>query len=192
MDPQTAFYDSGLQLVQGQGDLKNALGSMLPIVAQLAGSDAASLFLTDEIERVLKPLVTFGLPESYVKLCDFVAIGDQCCGRAVQERKLWIVSDMLTDPLFSSAKQAAVDTPIRAAFSVPVIRDDGKCIGSLACHHKRPYTPTKENIDVNRTWATLIAHTLSQYEGTRIPPMSHEQSAGTPLPLLPALNLPRS
>ena len=185
MDPQIAFYDSGLQLVRGQGDLKNALGSMLPIVAQLAGSDAASLFLTDETEQVLKPLVTFGLPESYVKLCGFVAIGDQCCGRAVQERKLWIVSDMLTDPLFSSAKKAAVDTSIRAAFSVPVIRDDGKCIGSLACHYKHPYTPTKENIDVNLTWATLIAHTLTQYESTQTPPPSHQASAAAPTPLAP-------
>jgi hypothetical protein len=50
MDPQIAFYDSGLQLVRDHGDLKNALGNMLPIVAQLASSDGASLFLTDEIE----------------------------------------------------------------------------------------------------------------------------------------------
>ena len=168
MDSNITFFESGLQLVRGQGDLKNALGNMLPIVAQLANSASASLFLTDEREQVLKPLVTFGLPESYVKLCGFVPVGEQCCGRAVQHRKLWVVSDMLSDPLFASARQAAMETPIRAAFSVPVIRDDGKCLGSLACHYKRPYTPTKENIDVNRTWATLIAHTLSQYECTRL------------------------
>jgi GAF domain-containing protein len=168
MDSNVTFFESGLQLVRGQGNLKSALGNMLPIVAQLANSAGASLFLTDEKEQVLKPLVTFGLPESYVKLCGAVPIGEQCCGRAVQQRKVWIVSDMLSDPLFSSARGAAMETSIRAAFSVPVIRDDGKCLGSLACHYKRPYTPTKENIDVNRTWAALIAHTLSQYEGTQL------------------------
>lgn len=167
MDSNVVFFESGLGLVRGQGDLKNALGNMLPIVAQLAGSDGVSLFLTDEMDQVLKPLVTYGLPPAYVERCGFVRIGDQCCGRAVQHRKLWVVSDMLTDPLFSSAREAATETSIRAAFSVPVIRDDGKCVGSLACHYKRPYTPTKENVDVNVTWATLIAHTLSQYEDTK-------------------------
>jgi GAF domain-containing protein len=167
MDSNVVFFESGLGLVRGQGDLKNALGSMLPIVAQLAGADGSSLFLTDEIAQVLKPLVTYGLPKSYVELCGFVPIGEQCCGRAVQHRKLWVVADMLTDPLFASAREAAAESSIRAAFSVPVIRDDGKCVGSLACHYKRAYTPSKENVDVNVTWATLIAHTLAQYEGGR-------------------------
>jgi hypothetical protein len=168
MDPKILFFSSGLELARGEGDLKNALGNMLPIVAQLANSDGASLFLVDEAAQVLKPLVTYGLPEPYVKLCGFVPIGEQCCGRAVQHRKLWVVSDMLSDPLFSSARNAAMETSVRAAFSVPVICDDGKCIGSLACHYKRPYTPTKENIDLNRTWAKLIAHTLCQYQGTQL------------------------
>jgi GAF domain-containing protein len=167
MDSNVTFFESGLTLVHGHGDLRTALGSMLPIVAQLADSDGASLFLTDEVGQVLKPLATFGLPKSYVERCGLVRIGDQCCGRAVEHRKLWVVSDMLSDPLFSSARQAAAETSIRAAFSVPVIRDDGKCVGSLACHYKRPYTPTKANIDVNLRWATLIAHTLFQYEGVK-------------------------
>ena len=179
MDSKIVFFESGLALARGQGDLKNALGNMLPIVAQLANSNGASLFLTDEVEQVLKPLVTYGLPESYVKLCGFVPIGEQCCGRAVQQRKLWVVSDMLSDPLFSTARKAAMETPVRAAFSVPVIRDDDQCIGSLACHYTRPYTPTKENIDVNRTWAKLIAHTLSQYQGTQLALTLGEQNAGT-------------
>ena len=56
METSVRFFESGMQLMQGQGDLKTALGSMLPIVAQLASS-AASLFVTDEAENVLKPLV---------------------------------------------------------------------------------------------------------------------------------------
>jgi len=63
--------------------------------------------------------------------------------QAVQQRKLWVVSDTLSDPLFLSAREAAMETSIRAAFSVPVIRDDDKCVGSLVCHYRRPYTPTK-------------------------------------------------
>jgi GAF domain-containing protein len=49
-------------------------------------------------------------------------------------RKPWIVSDMLSDPLFAAAKEASVKSGIRAAFSVPVITADGRVLGSLACH----------------------------------------------------------
>jgi GAF domain-containing protein len=177
MSADATFFESGLQLLQGRGNLKCALGNMLPIVAQLAGSDGASLFIVDESEMVLKPLVTVGLPESYVRLCGIIPVGEQCCGRAVKERKLWIVSDMLTDPLFASAKKASAETTIRAAFSVPVILEDGTCVGSLACHYKRPYTPTAQNISVNRTWATLIAHTLSEFHGTHLAPQMDQASA---------------
>ena len=55
MSADATFFESGLQLLQGRGNLKCALGNMLPIVAQLAGSDGASLFIVDESEMVLKP-----------------------------------------------------------------------------------------------------------------------------------------
>jgi GAF domain-containing protein len=117
----------------------------------------------DSRANVLKPLVTYGLPEGYVKACGDVRIGDQCCGRAVEQRKTWIVSDMFTDPLFALAREAAVDSPIRAAFSAPIIDQTGLCIGSLACHYSEPYTPTSGDIDRNNVWATMIAHTIFQY-----------------------------
>ncbi len=82
MDSGVNFFETDLQLVQGQGDLKTALGNMLPIVAQLADFAGAFLFVTDKAQQELKPLVTYGLPEPYVKLCGNIPIGEQCCGRA--------------------------------------------------------------------------------------------------------------
>jgi GAF domain-containing protein len=75
----------------------------------------------------------------------------------------WIVSDMLTDPLFSTARSASEVSPIRAAFSVPAIAEDGECLGSLACHYDDIYTPTAEQIRKNEVWASMIAHTISKY-----------------------------
>ena len=44
--------------------------------------------VTEEAEQVLKPLVTFNLPESHVRLCGNIPFGEQCCGRAVHHYKL--------------------------------------------------------------------------------------------------------
>jgi GAF domain-containing protein len=81
----------------------------------------------------------------------------------VQHRRPWIVSDMLSDPLFADARAAAENSEIRAAFSVPVTDAADKCIGSLACHYNRPYTPTSYDLERNRVFATLIAFTIAKY-----------------------------
>lgn len=124
----------------------------------------------DEERQVLKIAITVGPPEDYVKGCGDIALGDQCCGRAALHRKPWIFTDMLSDPLFASAREASARTGIRSAFSVPVIQANGKVLGSLACHYRKPYTPTAYEIERNHLFATLIAfalvrnqdHTLSQ------------------------------
>ena len=62
-------------------------------------------------------------------------------------KKPWIVSGMLSDPLFKDGVGGAKNSDIRAAFSVAVITYDGDAVGSLACHYKTPYTPTKDDIE---------------------------------------------
>lgn len=163
MKKDLRFFESGFQLIVGKGDLKSAVGELVQLAAEAGNCKAASFFIADWQERVLKPMVTFGLPSEYVEACGNVRIGDQCCGRAVQNRKPWIVSDMLADPLFASARDAALRSPIRAAFSVPVINEGGHCLGSLACHYGEPHSPSNEEIERNTIWAAMIAHIISQY-----------------------------
>jgi GAF domain-containing protein len=163
------FFERGLQLIKGDGDLKAALGQLVQLAAESGNCTSSSFYIADWSDNVLKPLVTYGLPPAYVEACGDVSIGDQCCGRAVKHRKPWIVSDMTSDPLFASAKAAALVSPIRAAFSVPVIDDRNECLGSLACHYDRAHTATREEIERNETWAGLIAHAMSQYKAALVP-----------------------
>lgn len=73
--------------------------------------------------------------------------------------KPWIVTDMLSDPLFAERRQGAQASSIRAAFSVPVI-DGDKPLGSLACHYLTPHSPTPLDIERNEVFARLIAISL--------------------------------
>jgi GAF domain-containing protein len=175
MQEKITFYNA-LASIRGTGDLKTALGTLLQLAAESANSVAASLYVVDEHEPVLKPLATYGLPRDYIEACGNVPIGDQCCGRAVQYRKPWIVSDMLTDPLFASAREAALRSPIRAAFSVPAIDQDGRCLGSLACHYSEPHTPTAEDIERNQIWANMIASAIVAFQQAPLPSSAHGDS----------------
>lgn len=160
------FFEAGLESVKRAGNIRMAIAGLVQLAAESANSKAASFYVLDDAQRALKPFMTFGLPQDYVDRCGYVPVGEQCCGRAVQHLKPWIVSDMLSDPLFASARQASIETGIRAAFSVPVINDDNKCLGSLACHYETVYTPTSNDISRNLQWAKLIAHAVSTYSSS--------------------------
>jgi hypothetical protein len=84
-----------------------------------------------------------------------------------------------TDPAFASARRAAVDSPIKAAFSVPVIQN-GLCIGSLACHYSETYQAKNVDIDRNRIWADMLAHVISVHTGSYRPSDQGDVTTGVP------------
>jgi GAF domain-containing protein len=131
--------------------------TLVRIACELADAKGATLFLVDG--PVLRPYIVYNLPKEYIDGIGTVRVGTQCCGRAVEQKRPWIVTDMLNDPLFSDGKKGAIDSPIRAGFSVPVL-DRGTAIASLACHFEIPHTPSPLDIERNQVFANLIAITL--------------------------------
>jgi GAF domain-containing protein len=133
------------------------LENLVRLAAEIADAHSASLFTVDG--DVLRPYVIYNLPAEYVAGIGSVRVGAQCCGRAVEKKKPWIVTDMLTDPLFAEGREGAAKSVIRAAFSVPVL-DGSDAIASLACHYAMPHIPTALDIERNEHFAKLIAITL--------------------------------
>lgn len=127
---------------------------MVRLAGEIADAHAASLFLVQG--SVLRPYIIYNLPEEYIAGIGAVRVGSQCCGRAVEAKKPWIVTDMLRDPLFAEGRAGAEKSLIRAAFSVPVLEGDS-AIASLACHYTTPYTPSALDIERNEHFAKLIA-----------------------------------
>lgn len=139
--------------------LETYLEKMVALACDIAGAHGATLFLADG--EVLRPYIIYNIPEAYVAGIGEVRVGTQCCGRAVESKKPWIVTDMLQDPLFADGREGAANSLIRAAFSVPVFESDGgKVLASLACHFTAPHTPSALDIERNQHFAKLIAITL--------------------------------
>lgn len=133
------------------------LGKMLGVACDVAEADGATLFVVDG--AVLRPYLVYGIPLEYIQGIGAVRVGTQCCGRAVEQKRPWIVKDMLSDPLFADGREGALATSIRAAFSVPVM-DGDTAIASLACHYNRPYSPSPVDIERNEAFARLFAIAL--------------------------------
>jgi GAF domain-containing protein len=130
------------------------LETMVRLACEIADAHGASLFWVDG--SVLRPYIIYNLPEEYVAGIGLVRIGTQCCGRAVELKRPWIVTDMLQDPLFAEGRDGAKNSLIRAAFSVPVLEGD-TAIASLACHYTAPHTPSALDIERNQHFARIIA-----------------------------------
>lgn len=133
------------------------LGKMLGVACEMAGAQGATLYVVDG--PILRPYIICNLPAEYIKGIGTVRVGTQCCGRAVEHKKPWVVTDMLTDPLFIDGRAGAVASPIRAGFSVPVM-DGDEAIASLACHFTDPHTPTDLDLERNQVFANLFAISL--------------------------------
>ena len=136
------------------------LAKTVRLTAEIADAYGASLCLVNG--DVLRPYIIYNLPEEYIAGCGEIRIGSQCCGRAVESKKPWIVADMLRDPLFAGGRNGAQNSLIRAAFSVPVFQGNG-VIASLACHYTAPRTPSALDIDRNEHFARLIAIILTSH-----------------------------
>jgi len=138
------------------------IANLVRLAAEGARATGSTLFLVQG--EFLYPYVVNNLPEEYIAGIGAVRVGTQCCGRAVEHKRPWVVTDMLTDPLFAEGRAAAEASPIRAAFSVPVF-DGDRAIGALACHYPNPYTPTPWDIERNESFAKLIGIALIELRG---------------------------
>ena len=144
------------------GAVTNAyLGTMVRLACELAEAHGSTLFVVDG--PVLRPYIVYNLPKEYIVGIGTVRVGSQCCGRAVEHKKPWIVTDMLTDPLFAEGREGAMASPIRAGFSVPVM-DGDNAIAALACHYVKPHTPSNLDVERNEVFAKLIAISLRGHQ----------------------------
>lgn len=168
MRDRAVVFPEGRKIIQGPDAMHETMGSFVSLAVAAASADAGSIYVLDGGKQFLIPYVTVGLPEKYISECGAVAMGDQCCGRAALHKQQWIVSDMLSDPLFINAKAAAEQSEVRAAFSTPIIGSDGNCIGSLACHFFGPHTPNTSDLSRNKLWAELIAHMMQEHRELRL------------------------
>jgi hypothetical protein len=64
MREEIRFFENGLQLLKGSGDLRTALGELVKLAAHDGHSRSASFYIADWPLRVLKPLATYGLPSA--------------------------------------------------------------------------------------------------------------------------------
>jgi GAF domain-containing protein len=162
MNDRFDFLRAGHRHIADSTNLKQTISGLVKMAVATSGTDMGSLFLLHKNEGVLHPYILLNLPLTYIKGCAEVPVGTQCCGRAVLHKIPWVVEDMWSDPLFSDCRDAAMNSGVRAAFSVPVLSDTGECLGSLASHFREVHRPGQDTLDTIQMMGSLIAYALTR------------------------------
>jgi diguanylate cyclase (GGDEF)-like protein/PAS domain S-box-containing protein len=86
------------------------------------------------------------LPPSYTAALDGAAIGPQVgsCGTAMYLRRMIVVEDIETDPLWADFRHLALPIGLRACWSIPFENDVGMVLGAFAVYYRSPRRPSTE------------------------------------------------
>ena len=98
------------------------------------------------------------LPEAYVKAVDGSPIGPRngSCGTAMYTRKPVVVTNVMTDPLWTDYRELAQICGLRACWSTPIVSWQGDVLGSFAMYRQETRGPQPEETRLTEI-ATHIA-----------------------------------
>ncbi|MDE3083711.1 MAG: PAS domain S-box protein [Verrucomicrobiota bacterium] len=116
-----------------------------------------SILLLDSEGRRLSPGAAPHLPDEYCRLIHGSEIGPQVgsCGTAAFTRRTVVVEDIATDPLWADCKQHALSHGLRACWSMPIIGENNRVLGTFAFYYRAPRRPTADELALVRSASNI-------------------------------------
>jgi diguanylate cyclase (GGDEF)-like protein len=104
------------------------------------------------------------LPPHFSAAIDGVAIGPYVgsCGTAMHERRLVIVEDIETDPLWADFRHLALPLGLRACWSVPFENDAGVVLGAFAVYYPSSRRPSAQEEAILRDIGSSVGLAVHQ------------------------------
>jgi diguanylate cyclase (GGDEF)-like protein len=134
-------------------DLLSALSSDAPLgkimdslcreIERVAPEIVASVLVLDE-NKLIRPLAAPSLPDSYGQTLDGLPSAPSVgtCGVAMTYARPHLTYDIGQDPNWTDFKHIVAPLHLRACWSNPITRRDGRVLGSLAFYFREPTRPS--------------------------------------------------
>lgn len=154
-------------LVMG-ASLESALEVLTNAIEYLTDDVKASILLLDEEGLRLWTGADPNLPKEYSEAIHGKPIGPRegSCGTSAYEKKLIIVSDIQTDPLWEKYREIALRNNLRSCWSSPIFSRDHKVLGTFALYSSTIRVPDEYELqliqDATAASALSIEHKRTQ------------------------------
>src|SRR4051794_29052755 len=116
------------------------LEQVLRAVTNLLGTQLGALFVADAAAEELYAVCWLGLPDTMLANLR-VPYGRGSVGRAVQERRPVLVTEVDHDPVFAAVRVEADRIGVGSAYSMPMLTLTGEAMGTLTAYYDRPTEP---------------------------------------------------
>ena len=156
------FFRAGqsrvLEMIAADAPLSEVLKSLVLLMEEQAEGLRCSILLLGRDGKQVRHGAAPNLPEAYVKAVDGAPIGPRngSCGTAMFTRKPVIVTDVMTDPLWTDYRDLAKICGLRACWSSPILSSRGEVLGSFAMYRQETRGPQPEETRLTEI-ATHIA-----------------------------------
>src|SRR5438094_5890584 len=156
------FFRAGqsrvLEMIAADAPLADVLTSLVLLMEGQAEGLRCSILLLNRDGKHVRHGAAPNLPEVYVKAVNGAAIGPRngSCGTAMYTRRPVVVTDVMTDPLWSDYRELAKICGLRACWSTPILSPQGEVLGSFAMYRQETRGPLPEEARLTEI-ATHIA-----------------------------------
>ncbi len=138
-----------LEMMATQPSLTKILNKINLMIEQDNPDAKSSILLLDQEGTHLLCASAPSLPTAYNEAIHGAAIGPSAgsCGTAAYRKKLVIVEDISTDPLWEDYKDLAMAHGLHACWSMPICNSRKEVIGTFALYYSKPRTPEQAEIN---------------------------------------------
>ena len=153
-----------LEMIANDRPLTEVMGwTCQTLESQLGGAMCSIMLLDDTGERLFLAAAP-SLASEYRQAIDGLPIGEGIgsCGTAAQRGEMVIVSDIATDPLWQDYRELAASHRLGACWSLPILAQDGKVLGTFGLYHEHPCAPEPHLLDIVRRTSHLMAIAIQQ------------------------------
>lgn len=141
------MYDLSTRPVS-EDNLAEIMDEILDTVIWLTGADMGNLHLLDEREGVLKNAVSRGFDPVSVAVIRSMNNVKPACGAALKRRERVIVRDVGKSSLFAGTaiRDVLLAAGVRSVQSTPLITREGRLVGVLSTHYRKPKRADKVDL----------------------------------------------
>jgi PAS domain S-box-containing protein len=140
--PSEAMLDA-LKLILLDAPLNEVLTSVTRMIEAHSEGVSCSVYLLEQDGLHLRYAAAANLPEAYRAATDGVCIGPNVgsCGAAAYLRKPVFVSDIVSHPNWANFRGIVLQSGLRAAWSTPIMSQDGKVLGTFCMYYREVRHP---------------------------------------------------
>jgi len=150
-----------LSMMASKGSATDILGHLCTLAETLLPNSVASIMMLDEVTGLMNVLIAPSIgQDGHDALANLKpGIGGGSCGNAVFSNKPQFVEDTFNDDRWSDIRHIAYDFNLRACWSMPILNEENRAIGSFALssfEHRSPLAFHKKLLESAASIVSII------------------------------------